>query len=936
MDRTGPELAGRLLELARAAAAGGVGLNVDAEEADRLEPSLDVIAAVLADPSLKGWDGFGVVVQAYGLRALPLIGWLRALAAAHGRRIMVRLVKGAYWDAEIKRAQALGLDGYPVFTRKAHTDVNYLACARALFGAQDRLYPQFATHNAHTAAAILRMAGNDREGFEFQRLHGMGEALHEALRTREGTRCRIYAPVGAHRDLLAYLVRRLLENGANSSFVHRIVDARVAPEDVAADPIPEATGAPHPRVPAPPALYGPERRNARGWDLAEPAGWAAFEAARAPFARPYAWRVGAGGGATRRVTNPADAADLVGEAQEARAADVAAAVAAAVAAQPAWAATPVTDRAAALSRAADLYEAHAGEFFALAAREAGKTPADCVAELREAVDFLRYYAAGAAAAEAGTAPRGVIACISPWNFPLAIFTGQVAAALVTGNAVVAKPAEQTPLIAARAVALLHASGVPAAALRLVLGDGAVGAALTADPRIGGVCFTGSTAVARLIERQLAETAPGAMLIAETGGINAMIVDSTALPEQAVRDALASAFQSAGQRCSACRILFVQEDVAAPLTEMLEGAMALLRVGDPWRRATDMGPLIDAEARAAVEGWLAEQAAAGRPVIRGPAPEGFAAPALVRVRGMADVAREVFGPVLHVATFPASGVEAVVEAVNAAGYGLTLGLHSRIDGRVQTVMERARVGNLYVNRNQIGAVVGCQPFGGEGLSGTGPKAGGPHYLRRFRVRPAPTLAPLTAPPADRAALAAALARLEGADWARRPDRASVLRAALRGGAGAAMAEAAAAEQGPVDLPGPTGEANRLYLAPRGPVLCLGPIPEAALAQAGRALAMGCPALAVCPGAAAALGPLAAVAPVATLDAGPPDDLRDLPLGAVAWDGPPAAIRPALAAREGALLPLVSASDPADAFAVERTISIDTTAAGGDAALLTAAA
>jgi RHH-type proline utilization regulon transcriptional repressor/proline dehydrogenase/delta 1-pyrroline-5-carboxylate dehydrogenase len=926
-------VAGRLLGLARLAAQAGVGLNIDAEEADRLEPSLDVVEAVAADPSLKGWDGFGVVVQAYGLRAPAVIDWLDGFAAAHGRRLMVRLVKGAYWDAEVKRAQALGLERFPVFTRKAHTDVAWIGCARRLFGAT-RLYPQFATHNAHSAAAVLAMAGLDRQGWEFQRLHGMGEALHEALRREEGARCRIYAPVGAHRDLLAYLVRRLLENGANSSFVHRIVDETVGPEAVAADPFAAADGAPHPAVTHPAALWGETRRNARGFDLADPEGWSEFDALRGPFAAPHVWTAGEGTGAAHVVTNPARPAEVVGHAREATAAEARAAIDAAAAAAPGWAATPVAARADVLRRAADLYEARAGEFCALLAREAGKTPADAVADLREAVDFLRYYAAQAPAAEAGTRPRGVALCISPWNFPLAIFTGQVAAALATGNAVVAKPAEQTPLIAARAVALLHAAGVPDGALRLVLGDGPiVGAALTADPRLGLALFTGSTETARLIDRQLARTAPGALLIAETGGLNAMIVDSTALPEQAVRDVVASAFQSAGQRCSALRMLYLQQDIAPAVLEMLEGALRALRLGDPWGRATDIGPLIDAAAQGDVAGYVAERADRVVARLDAPADGRFVGPAVLRVGGIGDVPREVFGPVLHVATFAAGQVDAVLDSIADRGFGLTLGLHSRIDARVQRVVERARVGNLYVNRNQIGAVVGAQPFGGEGLSGTGPKAGGPHLLRRLRVAEgvAPVAAP-TAAPADPVALARLRDGLSAAAWAARPDRIAALRAALRGRAASAMAAAAAVDQGPIDLPGPTGEANALRLVPRGAALCLGPDLAAAEAQAVRALAMGCAVVACAPGAGRLAGLGGPDAPLAVLDAGAPTALDARGFDVVAWDGPPAAVRPMLSERDGPLVPLVGAGDPPDAFAQERVVSIDTTAAGGDAALL----
>jgi RHH-type transcriptional regulator, proline utilization regulon repressor / proline dehydrogenase / delta 1-pyrroline-5-carboxylate dehydrogenase len=731
-----PALADRTLQLARAARDARIGFNIDAEESDRLELSLDIIEAVLSDPSLDQWDGFGVVVQTYGPRAVPVLDWLYALTERLNRRIMVRLVKGAYWDSEIKRAQALGIEAFPVFTRKAHTDINYLACARKLLDMRDRIYPQFATHNAHTASAVLHMAGEDRSGFEFQRLHGMGEALHEILRKNSGVPCRVYAPVGAHRDLLAYLVRRLLENGANSSFVHQIVDESVPPEAIARDPIQQAGETPcaNPIIIRPSAIFGPARPNARGWDLTDPDTVAEIEKKRARFASPHRWRAGPTDGISRPVLNPANLKDVVGDVFEATPDIIRDAIDKAVAAAPDWSCVPIAERAAILRRIADLYELHAVEFFALTAREAGKTLADGVAEVREAVDFLRYYASEAEELGDGREARGTIVCISPWNFPLAIFTGQIAAGLVTGNTIIAKPAEQTSLIAARAVALMHEAGLPDNVVRLVLGDGqGAGAPLTADPRISGVCFTGSTEVAKRIEGQLAETAPGAMLIAETGGLNAMIVDSTALPEQAVRDILTSAFQSAGQRCSALRVLYLQRDMEDRVLGMLFGAMEQLKLGDPWALSSDLGPVIDSDARDLIVDYCRTMADSGRLLkqLDAPANGMFVPPAVVRVNGIGQIEREIFGPVLHVARFDADRIDDVLEEVNTAGYGLTFGLHTRIDRRVQQVVDTIKVGNLYVNRNQIGAVVGSQPFGGEGLSGTGPKAGGPHYLPRFR-------------------------------------------------------------------------------------------------------------------------------------------------------------------------------------------------------------
>jgi RHH-type proline utilization regulon transcriptional repressor/proline dehydrogenase/delta 1-pyrroline-5-carboxylate dehydrogenase len=943
-----PVMAERLLSLALAAKKANMGLNIDAEEADRLDLSLDVIELVLADERLAGWNGFGVVVQAYGPRCAFAIDWLYALAKKLDRNIMVRLVKGAYWDTEIKRAQVMGLPGYPVFTRKANTDVSYMACAKKLLSMTDRIYPQFATHNAHTVAAILSMAPN-RECFEFQRLHGMGEQLHEAVRKAEGTRCRIYAPVGAHSDLLAYLVRRLLENGANSSFVHQLTDEAVPPEAIARDPleIVETQGsAANPNIAKPLAIFGADRRNAKGWDITDVVTLEALEKARAPFAAPHTWQAkpltrAKGKGSTRDVINPANVGEVVGTVAEAGEAQVKNAVGFAVKAQHEWAARPVAERSAILLCAADLYEAHAGEFFALATREAGKTLADGVAELREAVDFLRYYACDAANVETATEARGVIACISPWNFPLAIFTGQIAAALVTGNAVIAKPAEQTPLIAYRAVELLREAGVPEDVIQLLPGDGpSVGGPLTADPRIAGVCFTGSTEVAKLIEKQLAETAaPDAMLIAETGGLNAMVVDSTALPEQAVRDILASSFQSAGQRCSALRILYVQKDVEKKVQEMLIGAMNELRLGNPWALSSDVGPLIDAEAQAAIGGYCRDMDASGKVVAKLDTPEGgrFVAPHVISVRGIEEIEREVFGPVLHVATFDADKLDSVIGAINSRGYGLTFGLHTRIEGRAQHFVDGIHAGNIYVNRNQIGAVVGSQPFGGEGLSGTGPKAGGPHYLRRFRKAPEAGTELAEARIAVATELKDNLPDPALGGWSARPDRIAILRKHLRGKGAAAVAASAGLEFGQIDLPGPTGEANTLALVPRGRVLCLGPDADTLLAQAIQALAAGNAVLAVSPDAAAILSALTGKGlPIATLDARvDANELSSLPVDVVAFSGggdEARAIRRALAKRAGPIVPLVTEVVYPAAYAHERAVCVDTTAAGGNASLL----
>ena len=755
------ELAPRLRQLALDAKEAGIGLTVDAEEADRLDISLEVIEAVSGDPALAGWDGFGLAVQAYQKRAAPLLDWLAEMARRHGRRLMVRLVKGAYWDTEVKRAQEQGLPGYPVFTSKASTDVSYLACVKKLLGDPEAFYPQFATHNAHSLATIMELAGNSAD-FEFQRLHGMGEALYEQVVEADklSLPCRIYAPVGSHEDLLAYLVRRLLENGANTSFVNRIQDEALPIAEIVADPVEKVRGwqkIPHPNIPLPADLYAPERRNSNGLDLSDVSALAALGTAAAEAAEAHR-RAGPivggkeSGGRGLEVRDPADRRRLVGEVVEADEKAIETALSLAATAAPAWDAMPAEERAACLERAADLYEARTAELVALCIREAGKTINDAIAEIREAVDFCRYYAVRARADfgaplalpgptgerdELSLHGRGTFLCISPWNFPLAIFTGQVTAALAAGNAVIAKPAEQTPLIAAAAVRLLHQAGVPGEVLHLLPGDGPkVGGPLVADPRVAGVAFTGSTEVARLINQSLAaREGPIVPLIAETGGQNAMIVDSTALPEQVTRDVIMSAFQSAGQRCSALRVLFLQDSVADRMLEMISGALDELKVGDPAWLSTDVGPVIDAEAQAMLrahvermtrEGRLIAEARLGADCAEGT----FVAPAAFEIDGLGRLQREVFGPVLHVIRYGADKLDAVIDAINGTGYGLTLGIHSRIDGTVEEIQRRLKVGNAYVNRNIIGAVVGVQPFGGQGLSGTGPKAGGPHYLHGF--------------------------------------------------------------------------------------------------------------------------------------------------------------------------------------------------------------
>jgi RHH-type proline utilization regulon transcriptional repressor/proline dehydrogenase/delta 1-pyrroline-5-carboxylate dehydrogenase len=755
---------GELLPAAKALAlqakGQGIGCTIDAEEADRLELSLDLFEALALDADLAGWQGLGLAVQAYQKRAPAVIDWLADLARRANRRLMVRLVKGAYWDAEIKLTQERGLEGFPVFTRKVNTDVSYLACARKLLADPVAFYAQFATHNAHTVAAVMELAGG-RTDYEFQRLHGMGEELYEQIvgADQYNRPCRIYAPVGSHEDLLAYLVRRLLENGANSSFVNRIVDAHTPIEALIADPadtVKMLASKPHPRIALPADIYGAERRNSRGLDLWDGATvdrlYAALAASRGANHRATPIVGGRqADGPARPVMAPADRAERVGEVVSAEPAIVAEAATRAQAAFPAWDKTPAAERAACLERAADLMESRMPELMALIVREGGRTWPDALSEVREAVDFCRYYAARARADfgaprvlpgpvgernELWLHGRGVFACISPWNFPLAIFTGQIAAALAAGNTVLAKPAEQTPLIADAAVRLLYEAGIPTDVLHLLPGDGRVGAALVGQPQIAGVAFTGSTEVARLIAQSLAgRDGPIVPLIAETGGQNALIADSSALPEQVVRDVLTSAFNSAGQRCSALRVLFVQTDIADKLIAMLKGAMIELAVGDPGQLATDVGPVIDEQARAGLQAHVRKLESMGRLVHRCDLParcaDGiFFPPQAWEIDSLSQLTREVFGPILHVIRWHSHELDRVLAAIDATGYGLTLGIHSRIDETVERIARTLRVGNIYVNRNMIGAVVGVQPFGGERLSGTGPKAGGPHYMLRF--------------------------------------------------------------------------------------------------------------------------------------------------------------------------------------------------------------
>ena len=1028
------EMVPRMHALAKLAAEYDMGLNIDAEEAARLDISLDVFEALSGSDELRGWNGFGVVVQAYQKRAPFVIDWLADMAHRHGRRLMVRLVKGAYWDTEIKLSQELALGGYPVYTRKVNTDVCYLACARKLLADREAFYPQFATHNAHTIAAVLEYADDDRD-FEFQCLHGMGEELYEEV--VEGSiakPCRVYAPVGEHEDLLAYLVRRLLENGANSSFVNRVRDENLPIDAIISDPVAEVRGLayiPHPRIPLPKDIYGPRRPNFAGIDITDRAELERLRAAMIEV-ESEPWTSGpivageerdSGG---RKVFSPADRTRQTGFARDADDDDVQRALASAVEGARAWADTPVGERAACLRRMADLMEEETPLLMAIAIREAGKTLADAVAEVREAVDFCRYYALRAEGdfgpetqlrvpRDGGHTLRieggGVFCCISPWNFPLAIFAGQITAALAAGNAVVAKPAEQTPLIAAAAVRLMLRAGIPANALHLLPGDGAkVGAALVADPRVTGVCFTGSTEVAQIINRTLANReGPIYPIIAETGGMNAMIVDSSALPEQVTRDVVMSSFQSAGQRCSALRVLFVQEDVADRIITMIRGAMEELSVGDPANLATDIGPVIDEEAKSTLdahikrmrgEAKLLEQIRPGAGAGNGT----FVGPAAFELDSISQLKREVFGPVLHVIRYAADKRDEVVEAINATGYGLTHGIHTRVDETRDRILAQIRAGNAYVNRNQIGAVVGVQPFGGEGLSGTGPKAGGPHYLPRFaneRVVDAATDVPRepgrpegagdlhrlglspahieqalggaanwsAKSPAERAdILERVAARLEDAERAGGEFAALTVRGAVGVGLAADYlrfhaAQAEAELAAPVVLPGPTGERNELSYAARGVVACVATDAVAPLvAQVGAALAAGNAVVAwhaddrVANRLAELLieegVPESAIRVIGSGGNASVEDLISDPrVDAVAFAGDHAdakAIARVLANGDGPIRPLIPFAELSHAggapgsplagsphylhrFVLERTLSIDTTASGGNASL-----
>jgi RHH-type proline utilization regulon transcriptional repressor/proline dehydrogenase/delta 1-pyrroline-5-carboxylate dehydrogenase len=942
-ERVHAELLPRVWQLVEQAARANINLTIDAEEVDRLELSLELLDALAARIAQHHpqWRGFGLAIQAYQQRCRALVDEVAAIARKHGLRFMVRLVKGAYWDGEIKRAQEQGLPHYPVYTHKPHTDISYLACAQALLQQHEVIYPQFASHNAGTIAAIVQMARALGAKFEMQRLHGMGEGVYREVLKDGSIPCRVYAPVGEHRDLLAYLVRRLLENGANSSFVHQLADPSVAPEELLASPLGQIQT--HSLLPLPLDLYrdaqGRGRPNSAGLDLAVPS--------------------------QRQPLLDALAQCQVLPLAEASPEEVDAALARLQAGFGGWNATPVTERAAVLRRAADALQAQLPQYCALLVKEAYKSFGDAISEVREAIDFLRYYADESerlAADGVALQGRGVFVCISPWNFPLAIFAGQVVAALAAGNAVAAKPAEQTPQVARDCVALLHAAGVPASALQLLHGRGeTVGARLVAAPQTAGVCFTGSTQVAQIINRQLAQRAGATALplIAETGGLNAMIVDSTALPEQVVDAVVQSAFRSAGQRCSALRLLLVHEAVADGVIEMLHGAVQELRVGDSALLATDVGPLIDDEAYGLISAEVQRLQREARVIAQGriadPLPR-LQPPVAVELASIADLKKEIFGPVLHVVRWKGE-VDAVIQQVNALGYGLTLGIQTRIDSRALRLAEAARIGNVYVNRNIIGAVVGVQPFGGEGLSGTGPKAGGPHYLLRFvapqQAADVPAGEGTPIPPAtglDLTALAQAQLAWNDQPLAQRVqwlERAAAGQPAAVAQAWRAIGEQARQALREQTLPGPTGESNSLRLHGRGVIAVLAEgVDELALARAlGAALVSG-NAVALCGGNSLADGLVQALLrgglPAALLQRVPADQAPAL-LAAEALHGVVAAadrlgaVHRRLAQREGAILPLIAPSEAAELtqlyrFCAEQTLTINTAAAGGNAALL----
>ncbi len=942
-----------VLELAQLASDANMGLNIDAEEVDKLDLTLDVIERVMENVSTKNWDGFGVVVQAYCLHAYPMIEWLYALARKHDRRIMVRLVKGAYWDTEIKHAQVLGVESFPVFTSKCSTDVSFLACAKRLLEFNDRIYPQFATHNIHSICSIMAMV-EKHQRFEFQRLHGMGEEIHKVGRNLYRYPCRIYAPVGAHEDLLAYLVRRILENGANSSFVHQIADSDVSIEDIVSDPIDAVTkleyAIANPYIDQPSQIFGPFRLNSKGVDLERQSDLAALYKGMSRYSDAR-WNAKPSFLTTStdrtflEVRNPARLDDLAGAVVETPVDSIDDLISEAQHGFQSWRGMPVEVRAKALDKTADLYEANAHELIALMIRETGKTLSDSVAELREAVDFCRYYANEAMRLDniADSDARGIIVCISPWNFPLAIFTGQISAALAAGNSVIAKPAEQSALTASRAVELMVQAGIPKNVLQLSPGRGeTVGRALVGDRRADGICFTGSTETARLILNTM--TAEGnwqAPFIAETGGLNAMIVDSTALPEQAVRDIVASAFQSCGQRCSALRMLYVQKDIATRFLDMLFGAMDELRVGDPWCVSTDVGPAIDESAQQALLEYCKTMTEAGRLLHQTTIPNQlngyFVPPTALRVSGIEELEGEVFGPILHIATFESTDISRIVQSVNTRGYGLTFGLHTRIEQRSETIARKVNAGNIYVNRNQIGAIVGSQPFGGRGLSGTGPKAGGPYFVARMRKFGSFNDEEPIGSDAARGDLGSTLQMLatRQSAWSGEPDRFSRLTAVLSKRPDLVQNMELANRHTPLfqELDGPTGERNQLCLGPKGVFICIESIEHVL-----HALLAGNAVLGVRVGD-AVFGKLQdSDLPVASSDLLPDRDtlmftenLAGVSVGNCTADLK-RLLRIEIAARPGAIIGFVTERNVPWQFCLEKSICTDTTAAGGNAKLL----
>ncbi|EOV8836868.1 trifunctional transcriptional regulator/proline dehydrogenase/L-glutamate gamma-semialdehyde dehydrogenase [Cronobacter dublinensis] len=976
-DRVMEELYPRLKSLTLLARQYDIGINIDAEEADRLEISLDLLEKLCVEPELAGWNGIGFVIQAYQKRCPFVIDYLIDLATRSRRRLMIRLVKGAYWDSEIKRAQMEGLEGYPVYTRKVYTDISYLACAKKLLAVPNLIYPQFATHNAHTLAAIYSLAGqNYYPGqYEFQCLHGMGEPLYEQVvgKITDGKLnrpCRIYAPVGTHETLLAYLVRRLLENGANTSFVNRIADNTLSLDDLVADPVSAVeklaaqegrVGLPHPKIPLPQDLYGEGRVNSAGLDLANEHRLASLSSSLLNSALQK-WRAlpmlenAVEEGELTPVVNPAEPRDIVGYAREASEAEVAQALQSAVNNAPIWFATPPQERAAILERAAVLMEAQTQTLIGILVREAGKTFANAIAEVREAVDFLRYYA-GQVRDDFDNEthrPLGPVVCISPWNFPLAIFTGQVAAALAAGNSVLAKPAEQTPLIAAQGIQILLEAGVPQGVVQLLPGRGeTVGAQLTGDARVRGVMFTGSTEVATLLQRNIADRLDPqgrpTPLIAETGGLNAMIVDSSALTEQVVVDVVASAFDSAGQRCSALRVLCLQDEIADHTLTMLKGAMAECRMGNPGRLTTDIGPVIDADAKAGIERHIQTMRAKGRKVFQAARDNSqdarewqtgtFVTPTLIELESFDEMKKEVFGPVLHVVRYNRNNLDGLIEQINKAGYGLTLGVHTRIDETIAQVTGSAHVGNLYVNRNMVGAVVGVQPFGGEGLSGTGPKAGGPLYLYRLLAsRPEAAVQTTLERHDARYAQDAQVKTL-----ITRPHQALTEWAAGRPELRALCEHYLSLSQSGVQrtLPGPTGERNTYTLLPRERVLCLADNEQDLLVQLAAVTSAGSRVLWPDESLQRTLAKQLPAAVNAIIDFAKQDVLFSQSFDAVIYHGDSDQLRALcekVAAREGAIVSVQGFGRGEtnlllERLWLERSLSVNTAAAGGNASLMT---